>query len=323
MKRVLIVIISLLLFCSSCGCVVASSVNNGLPDALGLLEVHYLDVGQGDCIIIKLPDGTCGMIDCGEFDKENQTLISKWLSRVCGDTLEFLVLTHPDSDHVGNAEYVIANYKINKLYIPFIVDDSPYPYFHDALGKVDRSKTKVIISEDTVYKCTDDYILAFLAPKNVGLNGSIYFDFNYSEFDPKYMTNRLSPFIFLECYGVKFLFSGDASAIEEKGVMDYYKLGFYNFKYPRKVDLYDIDFFKVPHHGSDDGCLQSFVLLLSPANAIISVGENNIYGHPSFDTLRRLIEYSNGVNLYRTDFMGTVSVLVDSSGNYKIYTNKK
>ena len=88
----------------------------------------------------------------------------------------------------------------------------------------------------------------------------------------------------------------------------------------KKVNLKDIDFYKVPHHGSYDGVNKQFLTELAPKNAIISVGAGNIYNHPSTQTLLTLQTINPSVNIYRTDVMGNILINFDKNGNCVIKT---
>ena len=125
--------------------------------------------------------------------------------------------------------------------------------------------------------------------------------------------------IYVEYAGVSFLFTGDAGKQQEQLVENNINLGFYNQFVDGRIDLYNIDFLKVAHHGADDCSSQDFLNIIQPQNAVLSVGGNNIYGHPSSRVIDRLYLANPNVNLLRTDVCGNITISVSASGEYAIY----
>ena len=128
--------------------------------------------------------------------------------------------------------------------------------------------------------------------------------------------NNSSAVIYLQYKDKRFLFAGDASSEVENKIMELYELSCFE----EFVKLKDIDFLKVAHHGDSGASSKDFLKLLKPKNAIISVGANNRFNHPSTVTLSRLNEI--GSNLFRTDVLGNIAVNVNDAGAYKIQTQK-
>ena len=129
-----------------CGC---KSTNEqvAVPIFEGL-SVHYVDVGQGDAIFIRLPDGKNIMIDCGVSSNENFQAIKSVLSAYSVNVIDYFVLTHPDSDHVGNAAELLGAFNVGEFFIPHVVDVDGYPYFKAAVEKASALKVKTKISSD-------------------------------------------------------------------------------------------------------------------------------------------------------------------------------
>jgi competence protein ComEC len=130
--------------------------------------------------------------------------------------------------------------------------------------------------------------------------------------------------VYLEYKGVRFLFTGDNSSQKEQKLINDYKSGAierFLFNKEVTVNLESIDFLKVAHHGSDDSTCADFLALTRPKNAIISVGGNNIYGHPSTSTLVKLEVANENVNVLRTDVKGTISVMVNKQGIVNVQTS--
>ncbi len=304
-----------------CGC---KSTNEqvAVPIFEGL-SVHYVDVGQGDAIFIRLPDGKNIMIDCGVSSKENFQAIKSVLSAYSVNVIDYFVLTHPDSDHVGNAAELLGAFNVGELFIPHVVDVDGYPYFKAAVEKASALKVKTKISSIGISRSGADYTVAFLSPGGVNEVGGFYSQLNGSATPTDSAVNNVSAVIYVEYASVRFLFTGDMEAEAENKLIDLYDSGMFNqflFGTPFPISLRDVDFLKVSHHGAADGNTIDFLSLVKPKNAIISVGGNNIYGHPSTQTLDRLYNVRQEVNVYRTDYYGTVSVGVSSSGKVTVKT---
>ena len=287
-------------------------------------SVNFLDVGQGDCIYIRLPDGKNMLIDCGINDSNNENInyIKNYLNEYDVNTIDYFVLTHPDLDHVGNAEEVIKNFSIGKMFIPKIhqAQLQNFQTFEKVLEIIDQKQIEFEYSSLKTQIVGSDYYFAFLSPQNDHRSS---YDKILQNFIPTSGDiNNLSPIIYFSCFDKRFVFTGDAESQEEKYVIENFKSGIYNIYHSNlEIDLSNIDYLKVSHHGADDASCDEFLLLLNPKNAIISVGNDNYYGHPSTDTLIRLQNICINYNLYRTDQLGTISVY-KSDQNFLVQTAK-
>ena len=290
----------------------------------GKLHVTFVDVGNGDCITIKLPDGKILMIDCGENLSFNEKAISDTLKGYSATFIDYLVLTHPDNDHVGNAPWLVGCYPIKNAYIPNILDKTLYTQFNTAYNVMKENKTNVIYSD--CYKRIDggDYFIAFLSPLATdGKSQSYYSEFNGFYQPNSKQINDLSPIIYLQCMGIRMVFTGDASSIQEKLVIQNYLTGFYDQVFGKgKINLVGVDFLKLGHHGDDKSSSQEFLQILLPKNAVVSCGTANPYGHPASSTLDRLVGVNPTVNLYRTDLSGNVCVTASKNNNYNVTTSQ-
>ena len=176
------------------------------------------------------------------------------------------ILPHGDNDHIGNANYLVNNFKVKKV----IFNCGEYNDLEKELIKVLDKKTI------KYYSCIkelniDDNKLYFLQTK---------------EYDNE---NDNSNVIYTELNGYKFMFMGDASVITEKEILD-------------KYNLQNIDVLKVGHHGSKTSSSIEFIDEINPKYSIISVGKNNRYGHPNKEVLENL----NNSKIYRTDIDGSI-----------------
>lgn len=299
--------------------------NNENPDWSSQTEadgvgVHFLDVGQGDCIFIIFPDGKNFMIDTGLNDDVNQKYIRDFLTRNDIQKIDNLLLTHPDLDHIGNAQYILDNYQVAQMFVPYVNDyllDSFNQFAHlkAILEKARQNGIDYKISDYTYFLQGQDYKLAFLSPTPSDLPESFYGQLNSMIEPDDKSINNTSTMVYLEFMGSRFLFTGDAQKAVEQFVISRYKSNFYNVIYLNKinVNLSQIDYLKLSHHGSDDASSQDFLNLLQPKNVIISVGANNFYGHPNSETLLRLDAMGIQYNLFRTDTQGKISVKLNGN----------
>ncbi len=278
-----------------------------------LFSVHFINVGQGDCIFIDLPDGKNVLIDTGEADalEQNNQYITAYLKQYNVHTIDYLVLTHPDSDHVGNAESIVNEFEVINAYVPYITSTlrQNYYYFDRAYSALEKENANIVVSD--YYKCIkgEDYAFVFLSPKQKDVVDSSYSIFNGMLIPSEQASNDLSPIIYFESFQTRMIFTGDAGKSQENLVIDNYFARLYDTIFKKQgvqVVLEDVDCLKVGHHGSDTSSSQEFINLLRPKNAVISVSGNNYYGHPNSATLERLEKANPNYTLYRTDYHGTV-----------------
>ena len=230
--------------------------------------ITFFDVGQGDSSsIITSFQKEVILIDTGGIINKNVSnniilyFKSKGISKI-----NYLILTHGDYDHMGDAQYLVNNIKVDKV----IFNCGSYNDLEKELIKV-LDKKKI-----PYYSCIkqlniDDNKLYFLNNKDYGNE------------------NDNSSVIYTELNNHKFLFMGDAGIEVEEGLIE-------------KYNLNDIDVLKVGHHGSKTSSSENFINEISPKYSIISVGKNNRYGHPNKDILNNL----EGSKIYRTDEDGSI-----------------
>ena len=245
-------------------------------------SVTMLDVNQGDCSLISLPNGKGNiLIDTGGETKFNdkssniaQKKIVPFLNSIGINKLTYLIISHGDFDHMGEAINLVNNFKVEKV----IFNCGEFNDLEKELIKVlDKKKIKY-------YSCIKEL--------NIDKN-KLYF-LQTKEYDNE---NDNSNVIYTEFNGYKFMFMGDASITTEKEILN-------------KYNLPDIDVLKVGHHGSKTSSSESFVNTINPKYSVISVGKNNRYGHPNKEVLNNL----EGSKIYRTDKDGSIM--------FKIKNNK-
>lgn len=289
-----------------------------IPIEEGVFSVHFLDVGQGDCAFINFTDGKNMLIDTSSASETTAEYIIKCIEKSDSQKLDYLLLTHPDEDHIGNAKRIIERFDVGKIFVPQVNNLSSFPTFSKAISAAKEKSIQIVVSDSFICESGEDWFFAFLSPKPYQSPESAYNDFNAVEFPSSQAINDVSPIVYLEYAGTRFVFTGDAGTDQEKLVVQSYLVGLYKTRYfDREVNLSKIDFLKMSHHGSNDASGEDFIGLLAPDNVIVSVGENN-YNLPSTAALNRLVRICPEVKIYRTDVCGTISVVVNKEGKYTI-----
>jgi competence protein ComEC len=248
--------------------------------AEGEVQVHFINVGQGDCSLILSGD-TAILIDTGE--KENGELICDYLEKYSVENIDCMLLTHPHSDHMGAASYVIDNTDVEKVIIPKVSDDlTPTSKVYENLLKSVKNKgLKLTAAEPGMKIDAGEGELEIISPVN-----------DYDDL------NNYSAAAILTHGGNKFLFTGD---IEKKAEKDIIETG----------ALTDIDVLKVAHHGSNTSSSKEFLDIVKPEYAVIMCGDNS-YKHPHEDTVNRLLDYTD--KIYRTDMDGNIVITSTDKG---------
>ncbi len=245
------------------------------------LEVDYLNIGQGDGILIKSPYGQNILIDGGPDDSVLEELeeVLPWWDR----KIDLMILSHPHSDHVTGLGYVLDSYKVEKVLYTGVSHTAP-GYLEWLTRIRDKNIELLIIDKQQKIKLGNDCFLEILYP----------YDY-LGEQDVENLNN--TSIVLKLVYGNnEFLFAGDAEQEVENILVD------------NEVDL-KADVFKVSHHGSSDSNSLNFLRAINPEFAIIQVGVDNNFGHPSGRVLDRLKKI--GSKIYRNDIDGLVRVFSD------------
>ena len=281
--------------------------------AQGEMRMHFIDVGQGDCTILELPDGKIAVIDCGNGSKNANKAVLRYLNALKIDEIDYLIVTHADKDHAGGASELLKYKKVKQAFLPLATQNNyAYDLLLAAVMESGTAHTTVCPPDptrpETYMSVTDGeypYTLAFLYPTTEMV------DNGFGELKD----NALSAVVWLDYQGVSTLFTGDAPIqTENKLVLDD-TLGLFELY---GVTLSETEILKVSHHGSDDATSQALLDYLHAQTAIISCGENNEYSHPSETVLDRLV--GAGLDVYRTDKQGTIVITVNNAGEYHAFS---
>ncbi|HHS9329344.1 TPA: ComEC/Rec2 family competence protein [Clostridioides difficile] len=259
-------------------------------DKKSLLSIHMIDVGQGDSILVQTPTNKNILIDGGDEDSEN--IIISYLRQKRIKTIDIIIATHPDSDHIGSLDNIIKKFNVNSIYMPEQSTDS------EAYQNLINSCTDKNLSIQHLYK--NDVL-------NIDNNINIYV------LSPSYIQeeSNLNSIVFkLTFNDNSFLFMGDAEEENEKEILHSFKLN-------------NINFIKIGHHGSNSSSSLEFIKKISPDIAAISCGYKNQYGHPHREVINNLKQ--NHVSIYRTNRIGDIVFYSDgeiifTKYNYEIDT---
>jgi len=261
------------------------------------LEVDFLDIGQGDAILIKAPTGQNILIDGGP----DKTVIKRLSENLpwWDKQIDLMVLTHPHDDHVSGLIDVIKRYQVKKIIYSGVVHNSPN-YLSWLKLVLDKKINLTIIDRQQVIKLSDNCWLEIIYPQE-SLLGLEMENLNNSSLVIRMVFGK-----------TKFLFVGDLEEQGEIKLLD------------SKVDL-SADVLKVGHHGSDTSSSNRFlekVYLVREQDssgiksrvAVIEVGKDNGFGHPNLRIIKRLERL--GVKVLRTDQSGTIKLISDQQNVY-------
>ncbi|MED3649198.1 DNA internalization-related competence protein ComEC/Rec2 [Heyndrickxia sporothermodurans] len=257
-------------------------------------EVTFIDVGQGDSILIRLPFhrgtyliDTGGQMDFQQDEWKNRTkkfeigndIIIPLLKSKGITTIDKMVLTHSDADHIGAAKEIIENLSVKQIFLS--PDSWEKPLMNNTLDAAKKHHIPIKVVKAGAKWSNASGVFQFVSP-----------------FDDSYEGNNDSLVLYAQVGGKRWLFTGD---LEEQGEMELLN----NYKF-------EIDVLKVGHHGSISSTSEAFINALKPKFAIISAGKNNRYGHPRPEVLALLANHH--IQIFRTDQQGAIQ--------YKFYQNK-
>ena len=257
-----------------------NNIVNGNYDLEESLIVHFIDVGQGDAILIQHDNKTM-LIDGGNRYNWVADKLSSYLHKQGVETVHAMVGTHPHADHIGGLPAVIEEFEVKKIY--------------------DSGRVHTTMTYENYLKLIDEEDIPFNTPRRgdeIEL-GDLRFEVLHPTEDVEdYSLNDASIVLRLEYENVSFLFTGDAEYSSEMEMLDSGK----NLK---------ANILKVGHHGSSTSTNKQFLTAVEPDVAIIQVGEDNRFGHPNTEVLE-LLE-AHDVDIYKNDIHGDIVVKTDGN----------
>jgi len=251
----------------------------------GTISVHYIDVGQAECTLIRTAGGNV-LMDAGGYDTAEK--VSKYLRNHGVRKIDILIATHPHGDHVGGMATILNDFDIGMVIMP--------------------QATGIGLSYERMLLAMQDQKLRAHVPsagQTFALGGAEFTVLapNSDDYDNQ---NNLSVVLRMT-YGIySFLFTGDAEALSEQEII-------------RSGYELSSDFMGIGHHGSRTSTTEEFLSAVAPKLAFISVGKGNSHGHPHPAIIERLKDY--GAEVYRTDRHGDIMVETDGV-RYRVITEK-
>lgn len=239
------------------------------------LTIHFIDVGQGDATLIECENEYL-LIDAGNNDKG--TLVQNYLMKQGVETLDYVIGTHPDADHIGGLDVAIYKFDCETIILPDVEKDTKT--YEDVISAIDEKGYKItapVVGETYALGSAE---FTIIAPNDTYASNA----------------NDNSIGILLQNGDNRFLFVGDAEEDAEDDILN------------NGINIL-ADVYKVSHHGSKTATTDAFFAAVSPTYAVISVGEENAYGHPDAEILNKLREA--GVEVFRTDEQGTIVATSD------------
>lgn len=281
LSKILHIILALLMMFFGVDEDVAYEINSSAASAP--MAVYFVDVGQGDCIYIRLPDGKNMLIDAGE--NEDGTAVVEYLKELGVNKIDYAVGTHPHADHIGGLDDVLNSIETDVLYMPSVPTSTAT--FVSVLDAVEENGVKLKKAEkNVIIENNDEYEIKILSPVSK----------KYDEM------NNYSAVVHISYGDTAFLFMGDAEKLAERQIIE-------------SGAMVEADVLKVGHHGSETSTDFDFLTAVSPEVAVISCGEGNSYGHPHTDVTDKLKD--ERIHILRTDKHG--NIVIGSDGKNIVY----
>jgi competence protein ComEC len=275
--------ILLVLVIITTGCNATIKTNLNLENKM---VTHFIDVGQGDCILIQVNNKNL-LIDSGTNDSK-ETII-RYLKNNNINKLDYIVATHPHDDHIGGMAGIIENFAVGEFYAPKVTSSTES--FENMIGSLKNKNLKIKVAKSNIkLDLGPNTSCTMLSPNKL----------SYKD------TNNYSCALKISYKNSTYLFTGDIENLSEQELL--------NKDYDLKADV-----LKVPHHGSNSSTSQQFLNEVCPQIAIISCGNANTYGHPNKETLDKLKKIN--CIIYRTDLDKNIILTSDGAAISRLITN--
>ena len=249
------------------------------------LKVVFFDVGQGMAVFVEMPQGTQILIDGGPSDKILEKLAQEmpFFDR----RIDLVISTHPDFDHLSGLVEVLKSYEVNAVAWTGVVGQTAE--FREFMAEAEKERAdKIILKRGQRIQAGSGLSIDVLAPLD-DFEGRAAKDTNVSSLVLK-MTYGLDTFMLM----------GDAPVSVERELLE-------------QTDDLEGEVLQVGHHGSKSSTSQDWLETVIPEVAVIQVGKDNKYGHPSPEVLERLQKY--GIKVMRTDEVGDIKIMSDGKNN--------
>lgn len=270
------------------------------------LQIYLVDVGQGDCTLIITPNNKRIIIDGGGSNTSNssydvgESVVFPYLLDRKIASLDYVIISHFDSDHYKGLEFVLKNMKVRTAIIPKQFEECDNYNEFIKIAKNKRIKVVEVMAGDKVKIDKDVYIYVLWPTEDEIKENSI----NNNSIVCKIYYNNFSA-----------LFTGDIEEEAEKEILSKYE----NVKI-NGINILGSDLLKVAHHGSKSSSIEEFVEVIKPKICLIGVGKYNTFGHPNIGVIERLKKI--GAKVLRTDEDGECKVVVSSNGRIKLQNCK-
>lgn len=271
-------------------------------DAINSLVIYFFDVGQGDSILLRFPGGIDFLIDAGSGTSASKTAIEAYLQALEAvglDDIEYMMATHPDSDHINMLDDVLQKYDVHNIFY------NGGTYTSAAFKRFAELAENETYGDNTAASITyfDGDGDIYTVIEQDGISVTVYAP-GYQRFAG---SNAMSPITVVEYGGKRAVLTGDAEVATEQWFIG--AVG---------QDSLDCDILKVGHHGSRTSSCAEFLDYITCEYAVISNGAT--YGHPHQETLEKLSERSYTV--YQTHINGTITCYIDIDGDIAFVTQK-
>jgi competence protein ComEC len=297
-KRIYFLIFLSFIIISNCNSSSRLNIQADFQTEKKKLEIHVINVGQGDCFLIIAPSGKKVLIDGGNTGR-GAAVVLPYLKNLGITSLDYIIATHYHLDHIGGLDEVVNGLGGSSQIIKAVFDRGDFFNSGDfrEYASAIRDKRKTILPGQIIY-LDDDVLMTCIASSGKTLKGQVY----WGRYE-----NILSVVMILKFHFFDMYFGGDSDIYIEPSLIPVAR---------------DVDVYKVSHHGSAVSSSQQLLDCLKPEVSVISVGNGNHFGHPDTGTLSRLIAI--GSYIYQTESGAAVPIIGKgevSNGSFTIISD--